>query len=174
LDFDKQTVRIVNGKGQKDRITLLPDSILMSLKEHLKSIESVYQNNLAKNKPGVKVPESLLRKYTGIDKEWSWFWVFPSNTICIDPYSGKMCRFHQHPSSLQRAFHNTLKLSHITKKASVHTLRHSFATHLLESGYDIRTIQELLGHSSLQTTMIYTHVAGKNRLGVISPADKLL
>lgn len=173
LDLEKQTILIVNGKGQKDRMTLLPDSLIPGLKEHLKSVHKVYTDDLANNNPGVKVPDSLLRKYTGIDKEWGWFWVFPSNSLCIDPYSGKTCRFHQHPSSLQRAFHTALKRGDVVKKASVHTLRHSFATHLLESGYDIRTIQELLGHSSLQTTMIYTHVAGKNRMGVISPVDRL-
>lgn len=173
LDFEKQAVFIVNGKGQKDRMTLLPQTIIPGLKEHLKSVNGIYSSDKDKNNPGVKVPDSLLRKYTGIDKEWGWFWVFPSQSLCLDPYTGKQIRYHQHPSSLQRAFHNALKLSQVTKKASVHTLRHSFATHLLESGYDIRTIQELLGHSSLQTTMIYTHVAGKNRMGVISPADRL-
>jgi integrase len=120
----------------------------------------------------VFLPKALERKYPNAGKEWAWFWVFPARGISTDPRSGIIRRHHQHESMLQRAFRDALKTAGITKQAGVHSLRHSFATHLLEGGTDIRTIQDLLGHADLRTTMIYTHVADKNTLGVISPLDR--
>ncbi|MBN2659561.1 MAG: integron integrase [Spirochaetales bacterium] len=172
LDIEKGIITVVKGKGNKDRQTILPSSIIPSVNNHLLAVKALYNRDRQEDNPGVQIEASLKRKYPNIEKEWGWFWVFPSNLICKDPYSMNLCRYHRHPSSLQRSFKDALNKSGIAKKASVHTLRHSFATHLLEAGYDIRTIQELLGHSSLQTTMIYTHVAGKNKLGIISPMDR--
>jgi site-specific recombinase XerC len=119
------------------------------------------------------MPAALKRKYSGASKSWAWFWVFPSPKLAVDPIEKIVRRHHIYPSSLQKAFHRAVLAAGLTKNASVHTLRHSFATHLVEAGYDIRTIQELLGHSNLQTTMIYTHVARKNKLGVKSPLDQM-
>lgn len=173
LDFDKPALIVREGKGKKDRITLLPLGLIPTLKDHILTVQQLYNMDRASDSPGVTIGESLNRKYPGAAKEWGWFWVFPSNGFSENPYTSQMNRYHLHPSGLQRAFRSAVVSSRITKRASVHTLRHSFATHLLEAGYDIRTIQELLGHSSVQTTMIYTHVATKNRLGVISPAESL-
>ena len=117
------------------------------------------------------MPEALERKYPNAGKEWGWFWVFPSLKLSIDASSKKVRRHHLYPSTLQKSFRKAVQDSGVSKRATIHTLRHTFATHLIENGYDIRTMQELPGHSSVQTTMIYTHVAGKNRLGVTSPLD---
>ena len=119
------------------------------------------------------MPAALSRKYRNASKEWSWFWIFPSDKLSIDPLTNTIRRFHIYPSTLQKAFKTAVIKSGIAKDASIHTLRHSFATSLIEAGYDIRTIQELLGHSDLSTTMIYTHVANKNKLGVKSPLDNI-
>ncbi len=173
LDMDKGCVTVHNGKGGKDRVTLLPSAIIPDLSTKLEADKRLFNEDRRGNLPGVAVSESLLRKYPGIDKQWNWFWLFPSAALTVSPYSGKSVRFHLHPSTMQRQFKTALRVAGISKRASIHTLRHSFATHLLESGYDIRTIQELLGHSSVQTTMIYTHVATVSRLGVISPAESI-
>lgn len=173
IDFNKPSLTVREGKGNKDRETLLPAGLISMLKVHLINVRKIYEKDRSEKKPGVTVNESLQRKYPNISIEWKWFWVFPSTGFSENPYTGELNRFHLHPSGLQRAFKTAVSSSGITKRASVHTLRHSFATHLLEAGYDIRTIQELMGHSSVQTTMIYTHVAGKNRLGVISPGESL-
>jgi integrase len=136
-------------------------------------IKTLHQEDRFNNRPGVALPKALERKYPQAGKEWAWFWLFPSGKESIDPRSKIVRRHHLFPSTLQKEFKRALRLSSIPKNASVHSLRHSFATHLIESGYDIRTVQELLGHQDLSTTMIYTHVAQKNKLGVISPADRL-
>ena len=133
----------------------------------------LYERDRRRSLAGVCVPEALDRKYTGAGKDWGWYWVFPSARLSVDPISGLVRRYHLYPSTVQKAFHQAVSRSGLTKKASVHTLRHSFATHLVEKGYDIRTIQELLGHADVSTTMIYTHVATKNKLGVASPLDSL-
>ncbi|MDY6934722.1 MAG: integron integrase [Spirochaetota bacterium] len=171
IDFERDYMMIRAAKGDKDRQTLLPDNLKNTIQRQLENSYDLFEKDRKNNQEGVWLPHALERKYPNAGREWGWFWVFPSKSLSIDPESLKVRRHHIHPSSLQRAFKNAVIKSGITKNASVHTLRHSFATHLIESGYDIRTVQELLGHSNLQTTMIYTHVAQKNKLGVRSPMD---
>ena len=171
ISFEEGIIRIRSGKGDKDRQALLPGSLHEPLKMHLAKVRKLYNEDRSLNVPGVMLPNALERKYPNAGTAWPWFWVFPSRKLSIDPYSGVKRRFHIYSTSTQRAFHIALMKSNVPKKASLHTLRHSFATHLIESGYDIRTIQELLGHSNVQTTMIYTHVASKNKLSVKSPLD---
>jgi integron integrase len=173
MDFERGRVIVRFGKGGKDRETIFPESIQSHVKEHIESIRVFYDRDLKKNVSGVELPGALERKYPNAGKEWAWQWVFPSKKLSVDPRSGIVRRHHLHPTNLQRQIKCAVQKAKITKRVTVHTLRHSFATHLLENGYDIRTIQELLGHSSLRTTMIYTHVAGKNLLGVKSPLDQI-
>jgi integron integrase len=172
LDFERNIVILRSGKGDKDRGTVLPESLKDALIEHIGSARSLYDQDRQSNISGVWLPGALEKKYPAAGKEWKWFWLFPARGLSVDPRSHTIRRHHVHPASLQKAFKIAVGKAGITKQASVHTLRHSFATHLLENGYDIRTIQELLGHQKLQTTMIYTHVAVKNILGVRSPLDK--
>jgi integrase len=139
--------------------------------DHLRAARCLHDQDRAEGLPGVALPAALERKYPNAGKEWPWFWAFPAPSVSIDPRSRVVRRHHQHPSALQKSFRSAVQRAGIAKPASIHTLRHSFATHLLEDGYDIRTIQELLGHKDVQTTMIYTHVATRNRLGVRSPLD---
>lgn len=171
IDFEREVVMVRAGKGDKDRMTVLPESVKNDLIQHMAAARSLYDQDREKNVSGVWLPGALEKKYPNAGKEWKWFWLFPAKTLSIDPRTNAVRRHHAHPTSLQSAFREAVVKAGIVKQASVHTLRHSFATHLLEKGYDIRTIQELLGHRSLQTTMIYTHVATKNVLGVKSPLD---
>jgi len=171
IDMEQNILIVRAGKGDKDRRTVLPDRIKNDLLSHFESIKSLYEYDRKNNINGVALPGSLERKYPNAGKEWGWFWVFPSQNLSVDPRSKIVRRHHIYPTTLQRAFKTAVKNAGIIKQVSAHTLRHSFATHLLETGYDIRTIQELLGHRSIQTTMIYTHVAKKNILGVRSPLD---
>jgi integrase len=152
---------------------VLPDCIVDELPGHLAKVRRVYDADRGRRANGVWVPVALARKYPGASTGWGWFWVFPAAGESIDPESGLHRRFHVLAGSLQRTFKLAVARSGVTKNATIHTLRHSFATHLVERGYDIRTIQELLGHSDVSTTMIYTHVATKNKLGVRSPASAL-
>lgn len=171
LDIEQGIIIVRAGKGDKDRRTVLPERLKDDLIHHLSEVRSLYEYDRKQNLNGVALPGALEKKYPNAGKEWGWFWLFPSKSISVDPHSHKIRRHHIHPASIQRAFKTAVKEAGITKMVSVHTLRHSFATHLLENGYDIRTIQELLGHKNLQTTMIYTHVVSKNVLGVRSPLD---
>ena len=173
VDFERDVLVIKFGKGGKDRETLLPEFIKNDLKLHLDKIRALYDLDRQNDTPGVEMPGALDSKYPNAGKEWIWQWVFPSQVLSMDPRSKIIRRHHVHPSSLQKHIKTAAYKAGLTKRMTTHTLRHSFATHLLESGYDIRTIQELLGHSSLKTTMVYTHVAQKNRLGVKSPLDSL-
>jgi len=174
IDLEQNTVTVRGGKGDKDRITLLPESLKDELLEQFKRARAIYDEDRKKNLPGVYLPGALERKYPRASKEWGWFWLFPSRSLSVDPKTNRVRRHHVHSATLQRAVRDAVKKAEITKPATAHTLRHSFATHLIEDGYDIRTVQELLGHKSLNTTMIYTHVAKKNILGVRSPLDREL
>ncbi len=172
IDVENKIVIVRAGKGDKDRRTMLPEILKNDLVKHISAVKKIYEKDRLEGQNGVYLPNALERKYPNAGKEWGWFWVFPAQSISIDPQSRIVRRHYMHPASLQKAFKAAVKEAGISKQASIHTLRHSFATHLLENGYDIRTIQELLGHSNLQTTMIYTHVASRNVLGVRSPLDK--
>jgi len=171
IDFEQNLTIVRSGKGDEDRRTVLPERLKDELIHHIALVKSLYDRDREQNLNGVALPGALERKYPNAGKEWGWFWLFPSKSLSIDPRTQVVRRHHMHPASLQRSFKAAVGKTGITKQVSVHTLRHSFATHLLEKGYDIRTIQELLGHKQLQTSMIYTHVAKKNILGVRSPLD---
>lgn len=171
IDLEQKIVIVRSGKGDRDRRTVLPESLKDNLIKHISWAHTLYETDRKDDLNGVFLPGALHRKYPNAGKEWGWFWLFPSKLLSVDPRTNTVRRHHMHPASLQKAFKAALARAGIVKQASVHTLRHSFATHLLEKGYDIRTIQELLGHRSIQTTMIYTHVARKNILGVRSPLD---
>ncbi|MDC7126036.1 MAG: integron integrase, partial [Spirochaetales bacterium] len=173
LDFERKSIHIYSGKGNKDRLTVLPEQIINRIKQHLSKIRKFYNEDRKNNIAGVMLPDALNQKYKNASKDWSWFWVFPAQRLSVDPYINIVRRFHIYPSTLQKAFKSAVEKSGISKNASIHTLRHSFATDLIERGYDIRTVQELLGHSNISTTMIYTHIAQKNKLGVKSPLDNL-
>jgi integron integrase len=171
VDLEQNILIVRAGKGDEDRRTVLPERLNDDLIHHIASVRSLYDKDREQKLNGVALPGALERKYPNAGKEWGWFWLFPSRSLSIDPRTNVVRRHHIHPASLQRAFKAAVGKTGIIKQATVHTLRHSFATHLLEKGYDIRTIQELLGHKQIQTTMIYTHVAKKNILGVRSPLD---
>ena len=172
IDIERNMVIVRAGKGDKDRRTILPETLKDDLIRHISEARALYDKDRKDNIGVVWLPDALERKYPNAGKEWAWFWLFPSRSLSVDPHTLLVRRHHVHQASLQKAFYVAARKAGIAKQASVHTLRHSFATHLLENGYDIRTIQELLGHANLQTTMIYTHVATKNILGVRSPLDK--
>jgi len=171
LDFDRGEITIRSGKGDKDRRTLLPDAVRPALQLHLKSVRMAFEEAVAAGHGTVELPRCLDRKYPKAESEWGWQYLFPAPSPSIDPRSGAFRRHHIHPSGVRRAVRAAAHKAGITKHVTPHVFRHSFATHLLENGYDIRTVQELLGHADVKTTMIYTHVLNKGGKGVKSPLN---
>ena len=171
VDFENQQITVRDGKGKKDRVTMLPNSVIEPLKLQLEKAKRLHQQDLAEGYGAVYLPYALEQKYPNASREWGWQYVFPAAKGSVDPGSGVTRRHHIGEDSLQRAVKKAVQKAGITKHGSCHTLRHSFATHLLEDGYDIRTVQKLLGHKNVKTTMIYTHLLNRGGRGVRSPLD---
>jgi integron integrase len=173
VDFEYLQLTIRDGKGRKDRRTVLPTSLVAHLQQHFEWVRSINEQDIRKQRSGVSLPMAINRKYRGAALDWKWQYLFPSSRYAFIHGNNEQRRHHTHPSNLTRAVKRAVVQAGITKRATCHTFRHSFATHLLEAGYDIRTVQELLGHSSVQTTMVYTHVLKRGGNAVRSPADNL-
>ena len=173
IEFVRREIVVRQGKGQKDRVTMLPVSAGAGLVNHLEYVKRQHQDDLAHGCGRVVLPYALDRKYVHAAAEWRWQFVFPAGRICRDARYGPPSRYHLHESVVQRAVAEASRRAGVVKRVTCHSFRHAFATHLLEDGYDIRTVQELLGHRDVSTTMIYTHVLNRRGLGVKSPADRL-
>jgi integron integrase len=171
VDFEYRQITIRSGKGAKDRVTVLPEKLMEPLQRHLRNIKRQHERDLVLGLGTVYLPHALTRKYPNAEREWRWQYVFPSSRISVDPVTGVRRRHHVDDGNLSRALRQAAQQTGLQKHVSAHILRHSFATHLLESGYDIRTVQELLGHSDVRTTQIYTHVLNRGGRGVRSPLD---
>ncbi len=172
LDFDRRTITVRLGKGEKDRTTVLPHKCIPALQHQLKTVQLIHRRDILENYAGTTLPESLERKHPSAAKEFAWQYLFPASRRTLDPATGLQRRHHVDESALQRAVKTAIRRSGVAKNGSCHTFRHSFATHLLEQGYDIRMVQELLGHDDLRTTMTYTHVITKGKPAVRSPLDE--
>lgn len=173
IDFHYKQIIVRDAKGKKDRVTVLPEKLLQSLHLHLDKVKFLHQQDLEKGYGRVYLPFALERKYPNANKEWGWQYVFPSSNLSVDPRTNITRRHHLHEKILQKQMKQAIRTAGIIKPGSLHTLRHSFATHMLEDGYDIRTVQELLGHKDIKTTQIYTHVLNRGAGGVRSPLDLL-
>ena len=173
VDFDRQVIIVRDAKGGKDRVVMLPRSLVAALRLQLQAARALWEADRQAQRGGVETPHALEQKYPKVGYSWAWFWMFPSPTFSVDPRSGVERRHHLYEDRVQRALKRAVPSAGIAKPVSVHTLRHSFATHLLQAGTDIRTVQELLGHSDVSTTMIYTHVLKAAAGGTASPLDAL-
>jgi integron integrase len=173
VDFERREIVVREGKGAKDRMTMLPGSMVEPLKQHLVWVRALHEKDLLEGYGAVMLPDALAAKSPKMARAWAWQWVFPSSRRSMDPRTGVVRRHHLYPESIQRAVREASRVVDLAKPVSPHVLRHSFATHLIQSGYDIRTVQELLGHKDVETTMIYTHVLNRGGHGVVSPLDQM-